>query len=65
MPRKFAPGSFPKTPEFSFYTLTDAARVFGCSPATVRNHFDAGRLSGVRASDGTRLIARDDVERKK
>lgn len=38
------------------FTPKDAAKVLGCSPSTVRNLFDCGRLPGLRLSDGQRVI---------
>jgi hypothetical protein len=32
------------------------------SPATLRNHADAGRIPTVRTADGTRLFRRGDLE---
>lgn len=46
----------PEINPFLLFTPRDAAKVLNCSASTIRNLFDAGRLSGVRLSDGQRAI---------
>lgn len=44
-------------------TTWGAALILKISPSTVRLWSENGRLACTRASDGTRLFARDEVER--
>ncbi len=46
-----------------FLTTSDAARLLGRTPQTVREYEAAGRLRAVRTAGGWRLFLRADVER--
>ena len=49
--------------ENQFFTVNDAARLLQLSPDSVRAFERAGKLPALRASNGTRLFKRRDIER--
>lgn len=51
--------------QFDYLALGDAAAALGIPRPTLRYFCDMGKIRAKRASDGSRLIAPDEIERAK
>src|SRR3989304_5869323 len=49
-------------PESSLYSITEASRILGVSPTTLRRWEDEGRLTPARTPGGDRRLSPEDIQ---